>query len=48
MNIPNRAEVNPRDCWDLSSLYPNTEEWEEDLAYLESQVPEEAQPEELK
>jgi len=30
--IPARAEVNPADCWDLSSLYASDEQWETDLA----------------
>ena len=29
--VPARSEVDPRDCWDLSSLYPSDAEWEQDL-----------------
>ncbi len=30
-SIPSRDEINPADCWDLSSLYAGDKEWEEDL-----------------
>lgn len=30
--VPPRSEVDPRDCWDLSSLYRSDAEWEQDLA----------------
>ncbi len=30
--VPSRSEVDPRDCWDLSSLYRSDAEWEQDLA----------------
>ena len=29
-SIPARADVQPSDCWDLSSLYAGDKEWEED------------------
>ncbi|MFO1066538.1 MAG: oligoendopeptidase F, partial [Pirellulales bacterium] len=29
--VPHRSEVDPRDCWDLSSLYTDDALWEQDL-----------------
>ncbi len=29
--VPARSEVDPRDCWDLSSLYRSDADWENDL-----------------
>lgn len=29
--VPARSEVDLRDCWDLSSLYPSDAQWEQDL-----------------
>lgn len=29
--VPNRSEVSPSDCWDLSSLYKSDEAWEQDF-----------------
>ncbi len=30
-SIPSRKDVNPADCWDLTSLYADDASWEEDL-----------------
>ncbi|EPP37351.1 Oligoendopeptidase F, plasmid [Chlamydia avium] len=29
--VPQRHEVSPEDCWDISSLYPHRDEWKQDL-----------------
>ena len=34
-----RDQVDPKDCWDLSKLYPEAEVWEVDFATLESALP---------
>ena len=38
IKTPARNEVPSRDCWDLSSLYPNVETWEADFKLLESRI----------
>ncbi len=37
--VPARSEVDPKDCWDLSSLYPNDATWEEDLKKYKELIP---------
>ena len=37
--LPPRDEVNPDDCWDLTSLCPEDETWELDFKKLEEQIP---------
>lgn len=37
--LPPRDEVNPDDCWDLTSLCPDDETWELDFKKLEEQIP---------
>lgn len=32
--IPARSELDPAMCWDLSPLYPSSDEWEKDLKRL--------------
>lgn len=36
--LPLRKDVKPEDCWDLSSLYQDNEQWEADFAKLEQQL----------
>lgn len=36
--LPKRNEVDPADCWDLSSLFPTDEAWEQAFARWESQI----------
>ncbi|QDT05896.1 Oligoendopeptidase F, plasmid [Rubripirellula lacrimiformis] len=36
--LPNRSEVAPEDCWDLSSLFADDAAWESDFAVLESKI----------
>ncbi len=36
--IPKRTEVDPADCWDLASLFPSDEAWEEAFARWEAQI----------
>ncbi len=36
--VPSRSEVDPKDCWDLSSLYASDAEWESDLARFKEMV----------
>lgn len=36
--VPERSEVAPEDCWDLSSLYPSDEAWEADFAKFEAMI----------
>ena len=37
--LPPRNEVNPADCWDLSSLCVDDDAWEADFKKLEEQIP---------
>jgi len=37
--LPKRSEVNPSDCWDLSSLYKSDDAWEKAFAKWEKQIP---------
>lgn len=37
--LPERSEVSPADCWDLASLYPDDESWQQDFQRLQEQVP---------
>ena len=37
--LPLRKDVNPEDCWDLSSLYTDNQGWEADFTRLEQQIP---------
>ena len=37
---PSRSEVDPKDCWDLTALYPSDEAWEKDFAAVEDKLPE--------
>ncbi len=37
--LPLRKEVEPKDCWDLSSLYADDSSWETDFLKLEKQIP---------
>ncbi len=39
VTLPNRDEVDPANCWDLSSLYADTDAWEADYAKLEAYLP---------
>lgn len=36
--VPERSEVAPEDCWDLSSLYASDDAWEADFAKFESLI----------
>jgi len=36
--LPLRSEVDPRDTWDLSSLFPNDKAWDEALAKWQKQI----------
>jgi oligoendopeptidase F len=36
MTIPARSDIDPKDRWDLSSLYPDTAAWEADLPLLQA------------
>ncbi|MDC7218455.1 MAG: oligoendopeptidase F [Spirochaetales bacterium] len=38
-SIPKREDIQEKDKWNLSSLYPTPEAWEEDLKKLEEQIP---------
>jgi oligoendopeptidase F len=37
--LPLRSQVKPEDCWDLSSLFKNDEEWEREFKRWDSEVP---------
>ena len=37
--LPPRNEVNPADCWDLTSLCVDDDAWEADFKKLEEQIP---------
>ncbi|MEM6691015.1 MAG: hypothetical protein AAF664_16425, partial [Planctomycetota bacterium] len=37
--LPAREQVPAEDCWDLSSLYRDTDAWEADFARLEEKIP---------
>jgi oligoendopeptidase F len=37
--LPNRNEVKPEDCWDLSTLYVDDQAWEADFQQLEQLIP---------
>ncbi|MFC1706265.1 oligoendopeptidase F [Planctomycetota bacterium] len=37
--LPARSEVDPKDCWDLSSLYVAEEDWERDFQKEEANLP---------
>src|SRR5271154_1375560 len=37
--LPPRNEVNPADCWDLSSLFENDQAWEKAFKAWEEQIP---------
>ena len=39
LTIPNRSEVNPEACWDLTALYPSDEAWEEGYGFVEEKLP---------
>lgn len=36
--VPNRSEVPPSDCWDLSSLYTSDEVWEQDFVTYKEKI----------
>jgi oligoendopeptidase F len=36
--LPPRSKVNPADCWDLASLFPDDTSWEEAFAEWEKQI----------
>ena len=36
---PKRSAVKPQDCWDLTPLYTNPEDWEKDFANLKDELP---------
>ena len=38
VTLPQRSEVAPGDCWDLSSLYANNEDWEKDFKRVEGLI----------
>ncbi len=38
-NVPLRSERDPADCWDLSSLFPGDEAWEETFRGWEARIP---------
>ena len=37
--LPERSEVAPENCWDLSSLYRDDASWQQDFQRLEAQIP---------
>ena len=37
--LPPRSKVKPSDCWDLSSLFPNDEAWEQAFGNWEKRIP---------
>jgi oligoendopeptidase F len=37
--VPQRSEVDPRDCWNLSSLYASDADWEQDLEKYREAIP---------
>ncbi|MCC9600401.1 oligoendopeptidase F [Stieleria sp. JC731] len=36
--LPSRSEVSPEDCWDLSTLFENDQQWEEAFKALDAQI----------
>lgn len=36
--LPARSQLKPEDCWDLSSLFPNDEDWEKSFQEWESRI----------
>lgn len=38
LKVPERYEVAPEDCWDLSSLYPDEKAWETDFEILSGEA----------
>ncbi|MCL6502198.1 MAG: oligoendopeptidase F [Pirellulales bacterium] len=36
--LPLRSEVDPADCWDLASLFPSDEAWEQEFSRWEAQI----------
>ncbi|MBI4618177.1 MAG: oligoendopeptidase F [Planctomycetes bacterium] len=37
--LPARSDVDPKNCWDLSRLYPGVDAWEQDFRGLEGRLP---------
>ncbi len=37
--LPDRKEVSPDDCWDLTSLFPDNQAWETEFRRLEEKIP---------